>query len=384
MFDLKKLRQAKLGACLPLLCGAALLAGCSKPVEKSEDIRPVRAMRLEAGGAQVSAEFSGEVRARVESRLGFRVGGKIVARRVELGESVKAGQVLLELDPQDLQLNLAQAQAAASAAESARNLAQAEFKRFEELRAKGFVSGSVLDAKEAQYKQALASHQQALAALQAQGNLASYTVLKADVAGVVSGLDAEAGHVVAAGAPLIRLARAGEKEVVFGIPEGKVGALRTVSDVRVRSWANPNMSLPAQLREVSAVADPVTRTYQARVAVPNAPDWLELGMTAFVSFSSPAPGAMPRVPLTALFQEKSQTSVWVVENGAVRLVPVQVGGTSGNDILLASGVTPGQAVVTAGVNLLKPGQKVKILGEVGGAQLVPAPVAPPAPSGVAK
>lgn len=347
------------------LSGVALLAACSKPVEKTEDVRPVRAIRLVAGNVDIAAEFPGEVRARTESRLGFRVGGKIVARKVDVGTIVKRGQVLMQLDPQDLQLAQAQANAGLKAAESNRDLALAEMKRYQELREKNFVSQAVLDGKETAFKAAQASYEQALAAYRNQSNQAGYTTLISDIDGVVTGVDAEVGQVVAAGSPVVRVAKSGEKEIVIGIPEDKVDTLRSISDVRVRTWANPGDSFPGKIRELSPVADPATRTYTAKIAIPNVPEGVKLGMTAYVTFVAKTSDAMIQLPLTALFQQKSATSVWVIENGAVKPVPVEVAGSAGNAILVSGGVLPGQTVVTAGVNLLKTGQKVTILGEEG-------------------
>lgn len=338
------------------------LAGCSKPVEKVEEIRPVRAVKLVAANVDVKTELPGEVKARVESRLGFRVGGKIVARKVDVGTMVNKGQVLMQLDPQDLKLAQAQANAALKAAESNRDLAKAEWQRYQELREKNFVSQAILDSKKTALAAANASYDQAQAAYRNQSNQAGYAVLVADVDGVVTGIDAEVGQVVPAGSPVVRVAQSGEKEIVIGIPEDKVDALREVDDVKVRIWAKPDTLMPGKLREVSPIADPATRTYTARVSIPEAADDVKLGMTAYVSFAASSPEAMIKVPMTALFQEKSSSAVWVVDNGVVKLTPVQVAGASGNDILLASGVSAGQIVVTGGANLLKPGQKVRILG----------------------
>jgi multidrug efflux system membrane fusion protein len=338
------------------------LAGCSKPVEKAEDIRPVRAVVLAADNVDVVAQFSGEVRPRVESRLGFRVGGKIIARKVDAGTVVKRGQVLMQLNPQDLQLVQAQANAGLRAAESNLSLAKAEYSRYQDLRAKNFVSQAVLDAKETAYKAALASHEQAQAAYKGQSNQAAYANLVSDVDGVVTGVDAEVGQVVAAGNPVVRVAQTGEKEIVIGLPEDKVDALRQITDVRVRIWANPNNVIAGKLREVSPIADPATRTYTAKVSIPDAPADVKLGMTAYVAFAAKTPNAMIKVPLSALVRDKNGTAVWVIEKGAVRLAPVQVATPSGNEILIAQGLSPAQTIVTAGANLLKPGQKVKILG----------------------
>jgi RND family efflux transporter MFP subunit len=338
------------------------LAACHKPAEKTEDIRPVRVVTAALEGAELQTEFSGEIRAKVESRLGFRVPGKIIARKVDAGTVVKRGQVLMQLDPQDLLLGQAQAKAGLMAAESSRDLAKAEYKRYQELREKNFVAQAVLDAKETAYKAAQASYEQAKAGLSNQSNLASYSTLVSDVDGVVTGIDAEVGQVVAAGTPVVRVAKAGELDMVIGIPEDRINSIRQMKDVNVRLWANKDEVIVAKLRELSPIADPVTRTFTAKLALPANANGIKLGMTANASFGMKNPHAMIRLPLTALFQDKAASSVWVVENDAVRLVPVQVGSTIDEDVLIASGLTPGQSVVTAGVNLLKPGQKVKILG----------------------
>ena len=280
--------------------GLILLAACSRPVEKAEEIRPVRVMTLAADQVDILAEFSGEVRPRVESRLGFRVGGKIVARKVDVGSRVKRGQVLMQLDPQDLQLAQSQANAGLKAAQSNRDLAQAELRRYQELREKNFVSQAVLDGKNTAFNAAQASFEQAAAGFRNQSNQTGYTTLVANVDGVVTGVDAEVGQVVAAGAPVVRVAQSGAKEIVIGIPEGKVDLLSKVADVRVRMWANPQHSIAGTIREISPVADPATRTYTARVAIADTGDEVKLGMTAYVSFAVKTPNAMVKVPLTAL------------------------------------------------------------------------------------
>ncbi len=361
MFPPNKLRP--IPAVLAAASVLALLSACSKPAEKAEDIRPVRAIVLASSDIDVNAEFSGEVRPRVESRLGFRVGGKIVSRKVDVGTLVKHGQVLMQLDPQDLKLSEAQALAGLRAAETNRDLARAELKRYQELRSKNFVSQAVLDAKDSAYKAAQANVDAAQAAYRGQSNQAGYASLLSDVDGVVTAVDAEVGQVVAPGTQVVRVARSGEKEVVIGLPEDKVDVLRRVADVQVRLWAHPKDVVAGKIREISPVADPSTRTYTVKVSIPDSLAEAKLGMTAVVQFSSRTATPQIKVPLTALYYEKKITSVWVVDGGTVKLVPVLVAGTAGNDIVLGGGVKPGQTVVTAGVNLLKPGQKVKILGD---------------------
>lgn len=354
--------QRTIGTLLTLMIGLVLMAGCSKPVDKAEDIRPVRVLRLTAGNADTVAEFSGDVRPRIESRLGFRVGGKIVAREVDVGTMVKRGQVLMQLDPQDLKLAQLQAVAGLKAAQSNRDLAKAELQRYQDLRAKNFVSQAILDAKQTASQAAQAAWDQAAAAAKNQSNQTGYATLVSDVDGVVTGVDAEAGQVVAAGTPVVRVAQTRDRDVVIGIPEDQVNMVRQVTDIQVHIWAEPGKVIAGKLRELAPVADPASRTYAAKIALP-ADAAVRLGMTAYVTFTSKIPKALIKVPLTALVQQRLQSAVWVVESGRVRLVPVQIDGPSGNDILLAGGVTPGQTVVIAGVNLLKPGQKVTILDD---------------------
>jgi membrane fusion protein, multidrug efflux system len=324
----------------------------------------VRANGLSARSVDIDAEVPGEVRARDESRRAFRVPGKITARKVDPGTLVKRGQVLMQLDPQDLRLAQAQAKAGLRAAETSRDLAKSELKRYQELRVKNFVSQAVLDQKLSSYNAAQANVDAAQAAFFGQSNQAGYATLVADIDGVVTAVDADVGQVVTPGTPVVRVAKSTEKEIVIGLPEDKVDAMRKVQDVTVRLWARPDVAIPGKIREVSPVADPATRTYAVKVSIPDSTEDVKLGMTALVQFSSTTATPLIRVPLTALFHEKATTSVWVVENGAVKLVPVQIGGTAGNEVVLVGGVKPGQTVVTAGVNLLKQGQKVKILPNV--------------------
>ena len=340
----------------------SLLAACSREAPPPEDVRPVRALTLAAGGVRASTEFSGDVRPRYESRLGFRVGGKISARKVDVCSSVRRGTVLMQLDPQDLRLGQAQAQASLRAAQTSYELARAELKRYQDLRSQNFVSQAVLDQKVAAARSAQASVEAARAQSREQANQTGYASLEADTDGVVTGIDAEVGQVVQAGTPVVRVARTDEKEVVIGVPEDQVDELRHAGEVKVRLWADPNRSIAGKIREISPVADPATRTYTVKVSIPAAED-VRLGMTAVVEIQrrQETSGSQLRVPLSALVQSKGASAVWVVENGAVRLQPVQVGGVAGNDVLLTNGVKPGQTIVTAGVNLLKPGQKVRIL-----------------------
>jgi len=349
-----------------LLVAALALGGCGKPAPQAPEARPVRLMQVSPSAGKTRFEFSGDVRPRIESRLGFRVGGKIAARLVDVGATVRKGQPLARLDATDLSLAETASRAQFEAAKTDRDLAASDLKRYNDLFAKGFISAAEQHRRQATFDSAEAHLQQAQAGLRSQSNQTGYAVLLADADGVVTGVDAEVGQVVSAGQSVIRVAQTAEKEVAIGLPEDQVGFLREIPDVTVHTWAEPDRTLPARVREISAMADPVTRTYATRVTVPNPPPELKLGMTAVVTFVRT--GAVPaiRVPLTALLQEHGRNSVWIYDaaSGTVKPVEVTLGQPIGNDMEVLKGLAPGQRIVTAGVHLLKPGQKVRPLQTV--------------------
>lgn len=349
----------------PLLVSCALalaLVACGKGPAAPEPVRAVKVVTVAPSPAHAGLEFPAEVRPRVEARLGFRVGGKIQVRQAELGQRVRAGQVLAEVDPQDYRLALDAARAQVAAAATNRDLAAAEFKRFAALKEQNFISGAELERRESNLKAAQAQLEQAQAQLAAQGNQADYTRLLAPAAGVVTGIEAEPGQVVAAGAPVVRLAQDGPLDVVFSVPEDRVAAVRTGSQVQVRPWADERV-LTGQVREVAASADPVTRTYLVKVGLP-AQAQLPLGSTVSVAPSALARNGAPviKLPTSALRQEGQGTSVWVVDPASmtVRVQSVQVATADGNEAVIAAGLHPGMQVVAAGVHVLSPGEKVTL------------------------
>lgn len=330
---------------------ALLLAGgCSKPEEPAQPLRTVRVMKVEAAAVSGSLTFPGEVRARYESRLGFRLGGKLVERRVDVGAVVRKGQVLARLDAQDASLNAAQA-------EANRALAEAEAKRYRDLRAKNFVSQAVLDAKETALKTAQAQAGMAR-------NQAAYTTLIADRDGVVTAIEAEAGQVVAAGQTVVRVAEGGEREIVIAVPESEVEKVRAATGFEVSLNSVPGRSWQGRLRELAPGADAATRTFAARISVEEADESVRLGMSAGVRVSAGAGDKALRLPLSAFFTRNDQANVWLVDPGTqtVRLTPVATDGVVGNEMRVKSGLEVGMLVVTAGANLLEEGQKVRLPG----------------------
>ena len=346
---------------LLVLATATVLAACSRPAPPEEPVRSVKLLTVGVGAMQSSLEYAGEVRARVESRLGFRVAGKIVQRQAELGQRVKAGQVLAQLDPKDYQLAAAAASAQVASATTQRDLAAADLKRFQSLRDQGFISGAEMERRSAQLKAAQATLDQARAQQSSQGNQAAYTQLLADAGGVVTGVDAEVGQVVAAGTPVVRLAQDGPRDVVFAVPEDRVAAVRVGQPVTVRAWASDGQ-WHGSVREVAAAADPVTRTYAVKVALAGEAPPLGATVTVVPQQSGAQGAAVIKLPTSALRREGAGTAVWVFDeaSSSVRSQPVQVAGADGNEAVIADGLTPGMRVVASGVHVLAPGQKISV------------------------
>jgi RND family efflux transporter MFP subunit len=347
------------------LAAALLLAACSKPAPTEEPVRAVKVLTVGATNIQSGAEFAGEVRARIESQLGFRVAGKIIQRNVEVGQRVKAGQVLASLDPQDYRLAAEAARSAVAAAATNRNLAAADLKRYKELLEKNFIAGAEVERRQAALDAAQSQLEQAQSQLASQRNQAGYTNLVADASGVITAVSGEPGQVVAAGTPVFRIAQDGPRDVVFSVPEDRVAMVKVGSPVETREWAGKE-ALKGTVREVAASADPVTRTFQIKVAL-DAKEPPPLGTTVTVVPQVFAHGGMQviKLPTSAIKQDGKTSGVWVVDPATltVRSTPVQVATADGNEVVIAGGLTPGMLVVSAGVHVLQPGQKVTLYKE---------------------
>jgi membrane fusion protein, multidrug efflux system len=344
-----------------MFSGAILLGGCGKsaapdagtPVTDADSGKSAQPALTLLVGAVVSDSgnvYSGEIRARHETQLGFRIGGKIIARLVDAGARVKTGQILARLDPADSSLQ-------ASNARAQYQLAVDEAMRYRELRSKNFVSQAALDAKEAALKAAAA--QTGLAT-----NQTAYTVLRADHAGVIAATLAEVGQVVGAGQPVLRLAQDGEREVAIAIPETQFAKFRIGMPAEVTLWSEKSdkAHIKGRLRELSPAADPASRTYAARVALSGAVARAELGMTAQVRFKSNDKRDRLIVPLTAIFQQGDQAAVWIVAaDNSVSLRDIQVAAYRDDGAVIAGGVTAGERIVAAGVHKLHAGEKIRII-----------------------
>lgn len=344
-----------------LLAAAAFLGGCSKPPPAEEPVRAVKLLTVGESAYGSGYEYAADVRPRVESRLGFRVAGKITRRAVELGQRVQAGQLLAQVDATDYQLAADAARAQVSSATTQRDLAAADLKRFQGLRDQGFISAAEIERRTAQLKAAQATLDQARAQLSSQGHQAGYTQLLADAPGVVTGIEAEVGQVVSAGTPVVRVAQDGPRDVVFAVPEDRVAGVRAGQVVDVRAWAS-DVRWTGTVREVAASADPVTRTFTVKVAL--AGDAPPLGATVYVlPRQSRAQGApVIKLPTSALRQAGQGSAVWVFDaaSGTVQAQPVEVATADGNEVVITAGLKPGMQVVATGVHVLSPGQKVSV------------------------
>ena len=348
---------------LVFLAGAAtLLVACSRPAPPEEPVRAVKVITVGTSDFSPSREYAGEVRAQVESRLSFRIGGKLIKRQAELGQQVRAGQVLAQLDPQDYRLAAEVGRAQVAVATTNRNLAATDFKRYQALKEQNFISSAELERREATLMAAQAQLEQAQSQSAVQGNQTGYAVLTADVSGVVTAVEAEPGQVVAAGAPVVRIAADGVRDVVFSVPEDRVAGLKVGEPVSIRVWAQ-NTELQGRVREVAASADPVTRTYPVKVSI-NSKTPPPLGATVYVVLDTNGAVRAPviKLPTSALRQEGQATAVWVLDKASmtVRSQVIQTATADGNAAVVTAGLQPGMLVVSAGVHVLSPGQKVSI------------------------
>lgn len=347
--------------------GSALsLFACNSQPEPPAPLRPVKLVTLGGTAVSPSMELAGDVRARVESRLGFRTAGKIISRRVEAGQRVKRGEELARIDPRDYQLSHTAADSQVTARRADVEIAQSEYRRFQDLRKQGYVSEQELDRKRVTLAVAESLLRQAESGASLEGNRLDDTVLRAIADGVITEVDADVGEVVGPGTPVIRLAHDGPREIAVEFPEDRT-PLAHIAKAEVWLWAQPNIKYPARLRELAASADPVTRTFRARYSVSAPDDALVLGQSATLRLVLPAqPGGM-RLPTTALIGDghagaDGVVQVWVYDpaTSTVRRAPVRIVGLDDNDFVVA-GLVAGTQVVIAGVHVLTEGQKVRPL-----------------------
>lgn len=337
----------------------ALLAACGKgePVEQS--IRPAMVVQPQPATEMMDA-YAGEVRARLEPELAFRIGGKVAKRLVEVGNHVRKDQPLAELDPQDVRLQLEAMRAQVAAAEANLQLVKAERDRYKTLLGRNLVSRSQYDNAENLYRSGMARLKQVKAEFEVASNQADYAVLRASQDGVIARRMVEVGQVVAAGQSVFTLAVDGEREVSISLPEQAYERFKVGQPVAVELWSQPDQRFPGRIREISPSADAQSRTFAARVAFSAGEVPAELGQSArvFIAHNGEVPLS---VPLSALSAEKGQPYVWVVdpEDSRLKRTPVRIGAYAENSVPVLDGLQAQDWVVAAGVQVLREGQQVR-------------------------
>jgi RND family efflux transporter MFP subunit len=344
---------------------AIALAGCNEPVaQKAAPGRPVLVTEVHYEPQCPARSFVGTIRPRIETDMGFRVPGKVARRLVEVGQTVDVGEPLATLDEVDLKLQAEQAEAELRAATGVLAQAAAAETRAKDLRVKGWTTDAQLDSAKAAADEARARLNRAERSVELTNNSLSYATLVADTRGVVTATLIDAGQVVASGQTAIRVARFAEKEAVVAIPETLLARAKD-GTASVTLWSEPDRKYAAKLREVAPSADPATRTYLAKFSLPDADDRVSLGMTATLTLADPTTERVARLPLSALFSEGGEPSLYVVDSaGDVALKPVIVKSYQSGDVVIASGVEEGARVVTLGVQKLDPAEKVRMVSSL--------------------
>lgn len=332
-----------------LLILSLSVSACDKTTApaKNDEVRQVRVQTVSSQGISESTTYSGEIRARYETPLSFRVSGQVATKDAEIGQVVMPGQILLKLDQKDPRLQEASDR-------SQFEKASLDYNRVRSLHEKGFVSQSNVD-------QARASFDVARAKFQLSKNQARYAALVAERAGIITAVNVEAGQFVGAGVPVLEVAEGPEREVVISVPESEISDLRSSGKLTVSLWALPGRFYEARLRELAEDADPITRTYSARIAIIHPDKDVRLGMTASVSATKKAMKGV-LLPLTAIFEADNYSQVWLVDKSSMRVKgqPVVVSGVRNDYALVTSGIKAEDVVVTAGVHLLHANEKVGI------------------------
>ena len=340
---------------LVLAAALSLLAGCGNDTAKEPPPPVVRTMSVDAAGA-TTADYSGTVRARYETKLAFQVGGQVLSRNVSMGAHVHAGDVLMVINARDAQQQVNATSAGVASARAQLDLARANRARYEELYAAQAVSAAMLDQYRTNENAAEAAYRQALAQNAQSSNALGYTNLIAGADGVISGILAEEGQVVAAGQTVMTLTQDGAREIEIAVPESRLAEVSLGMPAAVSLWAN-QAALTGTVREIAPIADAAGGTYTVRIALADAPADLPLGMTARVRLGTPEEiGAV--LPLSAIYQTGDEAQVYIVEDGVVHLCPVTVTAFRERDAVV-TGLPQNAVVVTAGVHRLHDGEKVR-------------------------
>jgi RND family efflux transporter MFP subunit len=355
--------MGKIGLIAALMLPA--LAACSESSPAPPADRPVRTVTVERRVVSEPISMTGHVRPREEVNLAFRSDGKLIERNVSIGDQVTAGQVVARLDSQNEINAVRSAEADLAAAQASLTQSQRAEGRQRELMAKGFTTRSQYDQAQQQFHTAQAQVDSAQARLRTAQDRLGYTELKADATGMVIARGAEPGEVVRAGQMIVQLARGGEKDAVFNVP-AQLMMLRGVPSnpvVEITLAENTDVKTTGTAREIASQADPATRTFPVKIALIDPPPQMRLGATVLGGIVLSSPPVM-EIPSTAVTKAEGKPAVWIVDpdKKTVALRTIQIMRIEPNSVIVADGLRDGELVVTAGVHVLRPGQKVKLLG----------------------
>ena len=349
------------GLLLPLM----ISAGCSDQDKPTQAVsRPVKVFRIEDHAVAGARSFAGEVKARIETSLSFRVAGKLLERKVDVGDPVRKGQLLAILDGNDYRLAVQSLKAQLTAVKADSTFLRDDLARYRELLTQQVISPPEFERHETAYTTA----RERTAALKAQLaqalNQLTYTELHADRDGVVTVLEAEAGQVLPAGQAVVKLAQLDEKEIHFDVPEHRLPEIERQQAVSVSLWSDDNRLLKAKIREIASAADPASRTYRVKATLLEGTETAQLGMTATVHIAANTASGIA-IPLSAVFTPQNQPDhplVWLVDEQAatVKSVPVKLGETLAGERIAVEGVAAGQLLVSAGIQRLAEGQAVRL------------------------
>jgi len=340
-----------------------IVAGCGKKDEIAQTEPLVQTQKISVDSSTNMSTYAGNVRGRYEKEMSFQVTGKVLTRKVQVGDKVHAGELLMVIDPKDIVQQVNQNTAKVNSAHAQLVLAQANLQRYQALYEQAAVSASTIDQYQANYDAAVAAYQEAVAASEQGKNSLSYTELRADSDSVVSAINVEAGQVVSAGQTVLTLVETSDLEVEINVPENRLKYMRIGTPVNVSFWALDKTQVNGSVREISPMADATARTYKIRISIPQIPDGLQLGMTASVNTTDEGTTTneiSTMVPMTAIYQTGDKPSVWVVnDDHTVSLKMVEAENLGENQVKV-KGLSIGDVIVTAGVNKLQDGEKVKV------------------------
>ena len=345
------------------------LSACGKKEVPTVALRPVVAMAAVADTHTVQSSLPATIEARYSTPLSFRVGGKIIERRVRLGDSVKAGEIVAKLDPADNAKSAASAAAQLSAAQHQLTYAEQQLTRDRAQAQENLIARAQLEQTENAYAAALAQRNQEQAQAALSADQLKYTTLVADRAGVITAEQADTGQNVSAGQAVYNLAWSGEIDVVSDVPETTLGSLAVGQKASVKLAALGGKQFAARVREVSPAADPQSRTYRVRMTLEAPTPEVRLGMTADVAFAqvpaSEASGASSQaftLPSTALFHAGKLPAVWIVKaDSSLELRRVDVSRYGERTVTVSNGIAPGDRVVWQGVHTVSAGEKVRVV-----------------------